>query len=235
MSLRVAGASVRGPAHERAGEPNQDAWYGRVGRAGALAVVADGMGSRPAARTGARAAVAASREAWRHWAASPEGSGEDLVRLIEVLWRLRLGSTPAGEAATTCLACALRPDGSGVAVQLGDGLLGIGDEPGAFRAVTPERDGFASTTHALGTAHSLRDWTIAPIEPLRGGGALLLATDGVADDLLPEKRGAFLAWLVDEIAAGDAPSRRLARELRGWPVPRHRDDKTLVLLWEAAR
>ncbi|MEO7332271.1 MAG: protein phosphatase 2C domain-containing protein [Minicystis sp.] len=235
MSLRVVGASVQGPAHARAGERNQDAWYARAGRTGALAVVADGMGSRPAAREGANAAVAACRAAFRDWAPSPTGNGEDLVRLIEVLWRLRLGQTPSRDAATTCLVCALRPDGSGVALQLGDGLLGILDASGVFTAVSPERDGFSTTTLALGVPHGLRDWIIEPLGQFPPGAALLLATDGVADDLVPEKRSGFLRWVVEEIGASVSPSRALGRALRTWPVPRHLDDKTVVAIWEPVR
>lgn len=233
MSLRVLGASVRGPAHARSREWNQDAWYARAGREGALAVVADGMGSRPAAREGARAAIAACRAAFRHWAASRHGSGEDMVRLIEVLWRLRLGETSPDDAATTCLVCALRADGSGVALQLGDGIVGVKDGEGSFLPITPERESFGSMTQALGTPHGLRDWTIAKVGPLQGGMAILLATDGVADDLVPEKRAAFVQWLLEDIAASAAPGRRLAQTLRAWPVPRHLDDKTVVALWEA--
>jgi serine/threonine protein phosphatase PrpC len=226
---------VCGPAHARAGELNQDAWYARTSQTGTLAVVADGMGSRPAGRLGARAAVAASRDAFRLWSASPSGSGEDLVRLIEVLWRLRLQGTPIGDAATTCLVCALRADGTGVAVQLGDGVLGICATPSAFRAVAPEREGFASTTVALGTPHGLQDWSIASMEPLSPGAAVLLATDGVADDLVPGRRAPFVAWLVHELGSAAAPQRALRRALTRWPVPRHLDDKTLVVLWEPAR
>lgn len=232
MSLRALGASVRGPAHARAREANQDAWWARVDGVGALAVVADGLGSRPSAREGARAAVTASRSAWRHWSSSPSGTGEDLVRLIEVLWRLRLGATPPEQAATTCLVCALRGDGSGVVAQLGDGLVGVKDAAGAFLPITREREGFASMTRSLGTPHGLRDWTIEPIAPIARGMAVLLATDGISDDVEPGKRAAFVAWLIDEVASVASPDRELRRALRHWPVPRHLDDKTLVLLWE---
>lgn len=235
MSLRAVGASVRGPAHARARAPNQDAWCARILQASALAVVADGMGSRSASREGARAAIAACRTAWRHWAASPCGSPEDLVRLIEVCWRLRLGSIPPHDAATTCLVCALRPDGSGVALQLGDGLIGIRQQSGSFRTLSPERSTFGSLTQALGTPHGLRDWTIEPLGPLEEGMALLLATDGVADDLIPEKRAEFVDWILEDIAPAPAPGRALARALREWPVPRHLDDKTVVMLWETSK
>jgi serine/threonine protein phosphatase PrpC len=235
VSLRSLGASVRGPAHARLGEPNQDAWCARIGPTGALAVVADGMGSRALARQGARAAVAACTSAWRHWTASPRGTGEDLVRLIEVLWRMRLGHTPMTDAATTCVVCALRADGGGVFVQLGDGLAGIRDAHGSFRSLTPERTTFGSVTRSLGTPHGLRDWTIESLDPVEPGSALLIATDGVADDLLPESRAGFVEWLICDVAAKPSPQRALGRVLRDWPVPKHLDDKTLVLLWEPSR
>ena len=234
MTLRVAGASERGPAHEKSGRPNQDAWYARVTKSGALAVVADGLGSRVAAREGACAAVAACRAAWRHWVASPSSSGEDLVRLIEVLWRMKLGRTPPGDASTTCLVCALRTDSSGVALQLGDGLVGVGDMSGGFRAITPEKTAFGTATLALGTPHGLRDWVIAPMSPFEPGTALLLASDGVADDLLPEKREPFLRWIIRSAESSCSPRGKISRALRSWPVPGHSDDKTIVAVWETA-
>lgn len=235
MSLRVLGASVRGPAHARARVQNQDAWYARVSASGALAVVADGMGSRPEARAGAQAAVAACRAAFRHWAPARRGSGEDLVRLIEVLWRLQLGAIAPDDAATTCLVLAVRADGEGVALQLGDGVVGVLDASGSLRPIAPEREGFGSMTRALGTPHHLRDWAIAQVGPLTGNMAVLLATDGVADDLIPEQRAAFVRWLLEDVAASEAPGRRLAQALRAWPVPKHLDDKTVVALWEEAQ
>ena len=160
MSLPVVGASVAGLRTRAQESPNQDAWYARTGGAGTLAVVADGMGSRPAARAGAHAAVAACRAAWRHWSSSPLGSGGDFVRLIEVLWRLRLGRTPAGDAATTCLVCALRPDGSrgGAAARrrpAGD-LRGArhvpGDDAGA-RGLRVDHDGAGHAARPAGLDH----------------------------------------------------------------------------------
>lgn len=222
---------MRGPAHAKDKRPNEDAWCVRITLSGALAVVCDGMGSRPAARFGARMAVAACKQAWAHWRRAPVGSAEDLVRLIEVLWRLRLGNTPPEDAATTCLVCALRADGSGALLQLGDGLMGLRRADGTFSAITPERDGFASFSHALGTPHNLRNWHILELAPMSPGMAILLTTDGISDDLVPERRSGFVDWLVKDVAAMSTPSRALAKALRAWPVPHHRDDKTLIALW----
>ncbi len=223
---------MRGPAHVREKRLNEDAWYARIAVSGALAVVCDGMGSRPAARIGARAAATASRRAWRHWSRSPQGKGEDLIRLIEVLWRLELGPTQPEDASTTCLVCALRADGSGVLLQLGDGIIGMRHADGTFSSSTPERTGFASTTMALGTPHALRDWSMQEFGPMEPGTAILLATDGISDDLVPERRAAFVAWIMDEVASSSSPNRRMAEALRKWPVPHHRDDKTLIVLWK---
>ncbi len=155
------------------------------------------------------------------------------MKLIEVLWRLKLGRTPHEEACTTCLVGALRPDGTGVALQLGDGLLGVRDRAGEFHAVTPERQGFATTTVALGTPHGLRDWAVAPLPRPAPGTILLLASDGIADDVAPEKRSALAGWVVSEAEGSRHPRRKLAQALRAWPTPKHQDDKTIVAAWEA--
>jgi hypothetical protein len=62
----------------------------------------------------------------------------------------------------------------------------------------------------------------------------VLASDGVSDDLRPDRLADFVAWLKDEIAALQpvARWRSLRRELTEWPTPRHLDDKTIaVLAW----
>ncbi len=60
----------------------------------------------------------------------------------------------------------------------------------------------------------------------------VLVTDGIADDLRPDKLGTFLKWLRDDIArkprAGRATALRQA--LRQWPTPGHLDDKTVAVL-----
>jgi len=230
--MRFVGASIRGPAHAREKRLNEDAWCARIGASGALAVVCDGMGSRSAARIGAKAAVAAVRRAWNHWHRAPRGTAEDFIRLIEVLWRFELGTTRAEDAATTCLVCALRADESGVLLQLGDGIVGTRCANGTFVPLTPERSGFASSTIALGTLHALRDWQMLEFRSIEPGTAFLLATDGISDDLVPERRPGFVTWIIDEIAANPSPNRQMATALRKWPVPHHRDDKTLIVVWK---
>lgn len=233
MNIRVAGASVRGPLHLASGSACEDAWLAHTDARGTVLAVADGLGSRPRAREGARAAMRATKRAWRHWSASVRGSAEDLIRLVEVLWRLALGEVLAEEAATTCLIFALPSAREGVFAQLGDGLGGClrGDE---FRSLSHERAGFSSETLCLGAPHGLHDWIRAPVAPLGVGEAVLLTTDGVSDDLVPEGLTGFARWSRDTARSSPSGGLRLAAALRAWPVPRHMDDKTLVVGWMEA-
>lgn len=228
--VRVVASSVTGPAHQRYGLPCQDAWLAVPSDRACFAVVCDGMGSRPRAREGARAAIRAARDAWRAWSRSPVGSVEDLVRLLEVFWRLRLGTLPPEDCATTCLLYGEDGHGRAAIAQLGDGLIAHRAGDGRIR-VHPSRTNDFGLTDALGCPHTLGHWSLALVAPLRPGEALLLATDGVSEDLEPSRLGDLVAWVTDDLGLQPQPWRQLAAELRRWPVPGHHDDKTLLVMW----
>ena len=229
--VRVVASSVRGPSHARDGLPCQDAWLAVADARASLAVVCDGMGSRPRSREGSRAATLAARDAWRLWQRSPVGTVEDLIRLVEAAWRLRLGRVPAEEAATTCLLYAEDGHGRAAQAQLGDGLIARRSHVGAVSVHPSRSEGFGLTL-ALGTPHSLSDWSFAIVQPVDPGDMLLLATDGVSEDLEPDRIGDLAAWVVDDLGPLQRPGRALTRELRNWPVPHHQDDKTLLVMWK---
>lgn len=228
--VRVVATSVRGPSHVRDDLPCQDAWLAVASPRACLAVVCDGLGSRPRSREGAQAATLAVRDAWRMWQRSPVGTVEDMIRLVEAGWRLRLGRVPAEEAATTCLLYAEDGHGRAVQAQLGDGLIARRSADGDV-AVHPSRGTGFGLTHALGTPHTLAEWSNAWVTPLAVGDTLLLATDGVSEDLNPDRLGSLAAWIVDDLGVHKRPGRVLAHELRNWPIPHHHDDKTLLAMW----
>ncbi|HWO23901.1 MAG TPA: PP2C family serine/threonine-protein phosphatase [Kofleriaceae bacterium] len=229
--VRVIASSVRGPSHARDGLPCQDAWLAVADPRASLAVVCDGMGSRLHAKAGAHAATLATRDAWRLWRRSPVVSVEDLIRLIEVLWRIRLRALAPDSAATTCLLYAEDGHGRAALAQLGDGLIARRGADGAVTIHPAHGEGFG-LTHALGAPHTLADWSFALTQPLTAGEAMMLATDGVSEDLERARLGDLVAWVIDELAAHPSPGRALTRELRTWPVPHHRDDKTLLVMWK---
>ncbi|MCA9713256.1 MAG: protein phosphatase 2C domain-containing protein [Myxococcales bacterium] len=229
----VAG-SVRGPAHVRSGERCQDAWLAIPDSDASLAVVCDGMGSRSRAREGATAATLATRDAWRWWRCSPVGSVADLIRLIEVRWRLRLGAIPPDAASTTCLFYAEDGHGRASVGQLGDGMIARRDATGDVVIHRRLASEFGATS-ALGVRHTLADWSYRLATPLRPGESVLMATDGVAEDLRPERIGDLMRWVIDELGAQEHGNRQLRSELRSWPVPHHRDDKTLLVMWRPCK
>lgn len=229
------GASVRGPEHRRDGRPNQDAWLRCLARGNALAVVCDGLGSRPHAGFGSRAACLAVADAVQHWSDAPDAPPELLLRLIHALWNVRVHQTGRDESATTCLFAVVTQDGRLLLAQLGDGLVML-KTPRGTTTLEPPTERFGNTTTGLGIAADVREWRFHLETNLTGTAAILLATDGVADDLVSEKRAEFLNFLVTQYGPRPAAARAraIAKDLRDWPTPRHRDDKTVAVLWNAA-
>jgi serine/threonine protein phosphatase PrpC len=234
MGLRCFGASVAGPGHVRDGLPNQDAWSHAAAAGGRVVVVADGMGSRPLADIGARAACGAVPEAVRAWARHPGADASLLLGLVHLFWRARLGSCAPDQAATTCLFAFMRGDGSGVVAQLGDGVILMRDPDGVRPLQERGADSFTNTTLALGITKSIGAWSTRILAP--SCRSVVLCSDGVADDLLPDRYRDFVGWLEGEISPLPVATRRrrLARELDRWPTPGHIDDKTLAYLARSA-
>ena len=156
------------------------------------------------------------------------------MRLVETLWRLGIRQRKPADCACTCMFALREPDGRLVLAGLGDGLAMIRHRNNDL-AVFGGREVavFGNDTLALGTPHRIEDWWIAS-DPPHPNRVVVLATDGVADDLEPARRGALADWLSGEIRQLPAGARwrRLCRELRQWPVPHHVDDKTIAVMVE---
>ena len=225
------GASVRGPAHLRSGTLNQDAWRGGRLHSGAAIAVCDGLGSRPHARRGAREACRAVLSAVRQWSAVHAAPIEVLLRLIHATWSLRVHPYAEADCATTCLFAVAGSDGRLHVAQLGDGLSLVMDSKG-LRTTTRAADDFVNETTGLGIARQLSEWDTFECDQ-SAETAVLLATDGIADDLDGTRLGEFVHF-VRATYCPLAPAerwQRVAKDLRNWPTPYHRDDKTLAFLW----
>jgi serine/threonine protein phosphatase PrpC len=231
------GASVRGPLHRREGRANEDAWLHARGSFGALAVVCDGLGSKPNARTGSRAACAAVKEAVTRWSQSDGAPLSYLSHLVELLWRLRLHPTKPESAATTCLLALITPKGACIVGGVGDGLAMVRTGSDLQVIIGGRGDGFSNETMGLGASTGPRAWTLAELPPTDAARIAVLATDGVADDLVAERLDGFCDWLIeafDPLTPRERHS-RLAAELRAWPTPGHLDDKSMAVLNSSRR
>jgi serine/threonine protein phosphatase PrpC len=224
------GASVTGPAHLRLGLPNQDAWLARHFDWGEVVVVADGLGSRPKADVGAQAvcrAVVAVVEA------NPTGKIEDLLESIHAHWLACIVPLAPSDCLTTCL-FAVRYGEHCLLARLGDGAIVLcandPQESMVLSANNPEL--FSNQTDALGATLQLQQWQSKVVD-LSSFHAIVLCTDGIADDLQCQSQIPFAQDLVAAYRDIDAIKRdqELQQWLNDWPVPGHTDDKTLVCLY----
>jgi hypothetical protein len=160
-----------------------------------------------------------------------------LSHLVEVLWRLRLHPTKPDNAATTCLLALATTKGTCVVGGVGDGLALV-RTGSALRVIIGDRgENFANETAGLGASAGPRAWTLAELPPTNAERVAVLATDGVADDLLLERLDGFCNWLTESFKSLTPQERRnrLAAELRAWPTPGHLDDKSLAVVHSRAR
>lgn len=227
------GSSVRGRSHIQQNRPNEDAWIGTTGSFGTAIVVSDGMGSKPNARIGSQMACRAVKDALKPWAKSENAPTATLLRLVHLFWGLRILPAREEDSVATCLFAVVIPSGELTIAQLGDGIAAIRHGDGSLEILQSERQGFTNQTTGLGIAKTTKNWTVITKPRLSPNSAVLLATDGIADDLVGDRIGDFIHTLITDFGAMVPLERRYAlhRELRNWATPKHLDDKTLAVLW----
>jgi serine/threonine protein phosphatase PrpC len=225
----VVSATVAGPRHIEATQPSEDAIL--IGKSGDGVVVAisDGVGSVDHAKVGAEAAVAAAAKVAGAWLLG-KVTTERVPAVIAKQWTMSLAVEPATAACTIAVA-AVSVDGRWLAASLGDSPTVVWSR-GRLR-LPPERHSFADWTTARGATPVSGDtWTLSTGEDFGPGDAILLVTDGVADDLDLARLPDMADRLRSEVSSvGElATSKALERQLRAWPSAGHRDDKTLALV-----
>lgn len=232
--IHATAATVIGPSHEAQGGPNQDALRLRGSQGGWFLAVADGLGSRPLSHVGSRLAVRVAEKCLRRglFERSPREAIQDFYRA----WLTALPSNDPSSMATTILAASVREDGRCSIVQLGDGFV-LYRAGGDFGVLTGDRAGFANETAALGVTRSFGAWQHTSFVLSQPRDGVMLMTDGLADDLVPERLDGFFDRLIGVAAKRSRRNgkRWLARQLRAWPTPLHADDKTVGLIFRADR
>lgn len=230
------GASVRGPGHIAEGLPNQDAWMPFHRAWGDGVVVSDGVGSKPFSNFGSNAAclaVTCAALACRVQADMSNGQ-IDCVFLFEKIktnWLSIIGPLEPRDCSATCLFAVRIGDGLIHFGILGDGLAAAIKADGSVMSFSEDKaHGFSNMTTALSSDVSPKDWHYFSL-PEEECSAVLLCTDGVADDL--DNVEGFVTGFVDgyrSLAALSA-SRHAREMLEKWPTPKHSDDKTLACLF----
>ncbi|MDR0507537.1 MAG: protein phosphatase 2C domain-containing protein [Dysgonamonadaceae bacterium] len=220
------GCTVRGPAHQKQGIPNQDALRIRRYSWGNVIAVSDGLGSKRHADIGSQAACFAVTEAARSFATHHEALIERLPQLIHALWLIRIAPYKAHECGATCLFAIYLKERM-ILGRLGDGLItslaAVGEES---CIITDEKEeSFSNMTRCLGETFRSDEWELRELSSERYTG-IMLCTDGISDDLLPERR----LYFSQQVFKNGKNITELRRTLVKWPVPGHTDDKTIACL-----
>jgi hypothetical protein len=235
-NVHTLAVTETGPAHRHDGEPSQDACLCAKGRYGWLVVVSDGLGSRPHSDHGSKNACLAAKDAVRYWSANPLSPPERLAPLIQALWRTRIAPFRPEECATTCILALRQETGQWVIGGIGDGMAVIrrGDRDLTY-VIGGARSGFINETVGLGVSTTAKDWRFVAYPEDPEATLAIVATDGISDDLIPERTPPFTTWLVAEIE-GLSPRQRsktMRAMLRDWPSAKHSDDKSIGIIWES--
>ncbi len=224
MRLSASGSSVRGPAHQLNDLPNQDALCVKGMRKGWCIAIADGLGSRKLSHIGSKKAVQLARN---HTRLTSEVTHDSVGMALRHAWLAHFGDHYSAFE-TTCLWAWVDNEGRGVAGQVGDGLLLVKSR-GVFKVISNPRENFSNQTATLAQANS-SNWVSADIELTIPGDGVMLMSDGISDDLIPEQLEPFFDAIYQRQLRSNKRRMRqwLTKELQGWSTPHHGDDKTIA-------
>ena len=229
LSYKFAGASTVGQTHIANGLPNQDA-LALIKKKKAIAIaVSDGMGSKPLSQIGSQTAVKCVSAALDLVDSTVDV--RDFIRLLCALWRVRIKDTELGKYSCTCLFSVLFSDGRLIAGILGDGVIyaRIGQEE---LTITGKSKEFVNLTIPMDKC-AIEDWQWFE-RKVSGELRLMLASDGIADDIEDGKFSSFYESLYKNrvLSKGLAKQRNNCIKwiLEHWTRPYSSDDKTLAVM-----
>jgi serine/threonine protein phosphatase PrpC len=229
-------SSVIGQTHADLSLLNQDAYMIKEYAFGFILVVADGLGSKPLSDIGSKAACDAVCESARVWGRYEHAPVELLIRLIHTSWELRIAPHSKSDCGTTCLFAILFKSGRLVCGQLGDGIIGYGVN-NTFRLVLDKDDDFSNLTQSIHGVRGVSEWTCIEEQTGTESFSILLATDGISEDLVQDKRKDFLVHLQTLIKEQPNAKQRNAAiryMLTNWSAKHSNDDKTLIVFHRGA-
>lgn len=225
------GATCIGPAHVFAGIPNQDYWSSFHNAWGDGIVVSDGLGSHSNSDVGSRAVCRSFKiAALKMLRGSIEFNPVRFHGMIKDLWEMSVECLGTQTCGATCSYAMRRPEGVIEIGSLGDGCAAVVTDNGQVISLSQDKsDSFSNLTLGLAPRTQTSDWKTLRL-PETECRAVLLCSDGVSDDI-DDIEGFTLDFLdVHSSLARVTASRRTREILEMWPVPKHRDDKTLVCL-----
>ena len=221
--IKGEGFSQRGYSHIRSGLPDQDNYLIRIKPFLKVFVVADGLGSHKYSAIGSKKVCLAVYKTFLSYCHGTIKE-EDICQSVEKEYQVSLRTHQLAEAGTTCIFAAIAGDSLFVG-QAGDGLCSV-NLNGKFMATSKINTDFTNEVSALSGDKQFTHWKFRKID-LSDVSKLdiLLMTDGISEDVLPDKYTDFTMYVVDSMFNGKKAVRKIIKE---WSVPGAIDDKTMV-------
>ena len=220
----ITGYSVKGGAHKRDGKPNQDSFV--IGHSPFVQymAVADGLGSHKYSKKGSRAICKAVKMVAKQLS-SGQISENVLTDRIYEFYRASLNDKIAEAAGTTCLFCIVTGDKLYIG-QAGDGICCVCID-GNFKMTGKKREGEFTNEVCAVSGKGNVVWRFRTIDISEASTLdVLLMTDGISEDVIPEKCEGFMHYVMGE---DGYPKKRIKKMLKYWETPGSADDKTMTV------
>jgi len=223
-------ASVRGQSHAATNTPNQDSVKVRRSQYGITLVVADGVGSHRFSQIGSRAIVKSVTDAFFMFE-SGKIPVTDITATAFKLFKKRVPVNKNTQSSTTCIFAHISEKHGLFVGQVGDGAcyIEINDN---FTALKGKESEFANIVVPLNPSLDTAKWHTRHFKAdSETKLKILLATDGVSNDIIPEKENQCLEHYCTELGKIGMLGRNLfvRRTLKHWDVPGSSDDKTMIV------
>lgn len=223
-----------GPLHIKNNLPMQDSHIFKEYSWGFVSVVSDGLGSKKYSHIGS-AAVCKSVCKWANiWSKHKELCFNDILRFIYSDWVMRVSPKVPSDCACTVLICICIKKTIFFA-QMGDGMICINSaDESLFSSdfiIDDKSDSFSNMTDAFSNNFDLSKFITKKLET-KYVKSIVMATDGISDDLKASLRISFSKSISEECAANKRRKNKKTLDdmLIDWPVPKHSDDKTIVVI-----
>lgn len=218
------GYSAIGLSHLKSSRPNQDSFLIRLKSYIQVFAVADGVGSHAYSRDGSKAVV---RAVFKTFTEFSRGKCDEaaLQERIHEHYVAGLKKKRRNAAGTTCLFAVFTKKKLYLG-QAGDGVCCVFFND-IFKATGRKNTDFMNEVHAIDANRPYSGWRMRAIDlDTLDRADILLMTDGIADDILPDKMKDFTAFVIDKMANGGRGE--IKKLIVGWDVPCSSDDKTMV-------
>ena len=231
--MNIHSAIIKGPKKEKL----QDALGIINQKYFKLFIVADGLGSAKNSDFGAKKAIIAVEKAINQWRKLEKKDNKVLLQLIHFYWNLLIGDSnfEKKDCLTTCLfAYVDKLDKRMILGQLGDGILHFVSKEEIVLVKSLDDYNY---TKSLGSSKSFDDWNLKSFSFDINDFTLLVATDGISEDLVENKETEFAEAIIQKMTKLKRNKRNnyLKQLLENWPTKFHSDDKTICIAWEKKR